>query len=87
MRTSLIVAIVLILTACADEPGTEKWCVAKKKQPKSEWSGADVRTFATKCVLKSTTIGSDKWCKKLSETPKGEWTADDAAAFAKHCVI
>ena len=87
MKNCLIVTILLILTACADEPGSEKWCAAKKEQPKSEWSGSDATTYASKCLFESTTIGSEKWCKKLSDTPKGEWTGEEAAAFAKHCVM
>jgi hypothetical protein len=83
----LAIGCILFLSACSVEPGSEKWCAAKKEQPKSEWSASDAKTFATNCLLESTTIGSEKWCEDLSGKPKGEWTADEAAAYAKHCVI
>ena len=87
MKTILIIVGLLFLTACAAEPGSEKWCAAKKEQPKSEWTGTDASTYTKKCIFESTTIGSDKWCEDLDETPKGEWTADEAAAYAKNCVM
>ncbi len=83
----LAIGCILLLSACSVEPGSEKWCAAKKEQPKSEWSASDAKTFATNCLLESTTIGSEKWCEDLSGKPKGDWTADEAAAYAKHCVI
>jgi hypothetical protein len=87
MNRLLVIGCILLLSACSVEPGSEKWCAAKKEQPKSEWSGGDAKTFATSCLLESTTIGSEKWCEDLAEKPKGEWTADEIAGYAKHCVI
>jgi Protein of unknown function (DUF3012) len=87
MKRVLTIAGILLLTACAAEPGSEKWCAAKKEQPKSEWSGSDAATFAKNCLFDSTTIGSEEWCENLSEKPKGEWTAEEAGNYAKHCVI
>lgn len=87
MNRLLAIGCILLLGACSVEPGSEKWCAAKKEQPKSEWSGSDAKTFAMNCLLESTTIGSEKWCEDLSGKPKGDWTADEAAAYAKHCVI
>jgi PBP1b-binding outer membrane lipoprotein LpoB len=87
MKKILLLAGLIFLTACAAEPGSEKWCDAKTEQPKSEWTGTDVSTYAKNCILESTTIGSEKWCKNLVETPKGEWTTDEATAYAKHCVF
>lgn len=87
MNRFLVISCILLLTACSVEPGSEKWCAAKKEQPKSEWTGEDAKTYAKSCLLESTTIGSEKWCEDLAEKPKGEWTADEAAGYAKHCVI
>jgi len=87
MKRLLVIGGILLLSACSAEPGSEKWCAAKKEQPKSEWTGSDAATFAKNCLLESTTIGSEKWCENLSGKPKGDWTADEGAAYAKHCVI
>ena len=65
MKTILLLVGLVFLTACAAEPGSEKWCDAKKEQPKSEWTGTDASTYAKKCILESTTIGSEKWCENL----------------------
>jgi len=87
MKHMLIIAAILGLVACSAEPGTEKWCEAKKEQPKSEWTGSDAATFAKNCLLDGMEVGSEKWCENLSGKPKGEWTTDEAATYAKHCVI
>ena len=87
MKYLLVVGSALLLSACSVEPGSEKWCAAKKEQPKSEWTGSDAKTFAAKCLLESTTIGSEKWCEDLKAKDKGEWTADEAKGYAKNCVM
>lgn len=87
MRTGLIIASVLLLSACSVEPGSEKWCEQKKEQSKSEWTSSDAMTFASNCLLDSTTIGSKQWCDDLSDKPKGEWTANETASYTKHCII
>ena len=87
MKYLILASTTLLLVACSPEPGTEKWCAAKKEQPKSEWSASDATTYAKNCVIDGMEIGSEKWCKKLAEKPKGDWTADEAATYAKHCVL
>ena len=87
MRRSLIIGSLLLLTACSVEPGSEKWCVQKKEQAKSEWSSSDAITFARNCLLDGSALGSKEWCDDLSDKPKGEWTADETAIYAKHCII
>lgn len=82
----LIISVVL-LSACSVEPGSEKWCEAKKEQSRSEWTGNDAKTYAMKCLIDGTAIGSEEWCEKLSKKPKGEWTGDEAGSYAKHCVL
>lgn len=85
-KIPLLVSIVL-LGACSAEPGSEKWCAAKKEQSKSEWSASDLATYTTNCLIDGTAVGSRQWCEDMSDTPKGEWTADDTASYARHCVL
>ena len=87
MRPLLVAAAALALAACTAEPGSERWCEAKKEQPKSEWTMDDAATFAAHCLIDDLTVGSEAWCKHLSDKPKGEWTADEAASYAKHCLM
>jgi len=87
MKTILLIAGVLLLGACSAEPGSEKWCAAKKEQAKSEWSGSDLATYTRNCLIDGTAVGSEQWCKDMVDTPKGDWTADETASYAKHCVL
>ena len=87
MRRVLVIACVSLLGARSVEPGSEKWCEQKKEQSKSEWTSSDAITFASNCLLDSSTIGSKQWCEDMSEKPKGEWTANETTSYAKHCII
>jgi hypothetical protein len=87
MKTYLAIAGLLMLTACAAEPGSEKWCKQKAEQPKSEWTMADASTYAKNCLIDGMAVGSREWCEDLEEKPKGEWTANETASYAKHCVM
>jgi hypothetical protein len=87
MKHSILAFIALCFVACSPEPGSEKWCAAKKEQPKTEWSAADARTYARNCLIDGMEVGSAQWCENLSEKPKGDWTGDEAASYAKHCVL
>ena len=87
MRILLVVLGLVLLAGCADSPGSEPWCKAKKEQSKLEWTGEDAKTFAKHCIFDSQTIGSEDWCKNLEKTPKGDWSATEAGDYAKHCVM
>ena len=87
MRIFLIALGLVLLTACSAKPGSEKWCEAKKEQPKSEWTGDEAKTYAKHCIFDSQTIGSEKWCANLDEKSKGDWTTSETADYAKHCVL
>lgn len=81
-------AAAILLTACGGSgPGTEKWCAAKKEEPKSQWTMDDAKIYAQKCVIDGTAIGSDEWCAKMKEKGKDDLTVEEAADYAKHCVI
>ena len=85
--STVVVASVLLLGACMDKPGSKGWCEDMSAKSKGEWTGDEAKTYATHCVLESTTIGSETWCNNLSETPKGEWTTQEVADYAKYCVV
>lgn len=87
MKRILLIAGILALTACSADPGSEKWCAAKKEQPKSEWTASDAGTYTKNCLIDGMEVGSEKWCEDLAGKPKGEWTGDEATTYAKHCVM
>jgi hypothetical protein len=87
MKRIFLLAGILALGACSDEPGSEKWCAAKQEQPKTEWTASDLATYTKNCLIEGSAVGSEEWCKDMSDTPKGEWTAEDTATYAKHCVL
>ena len=58
MKRTLILGSIVLLAACSAEPGSEKWCEAKKEQPKSEWTGSDAATFAKHCVIDGLEVGT-----------------------------
>lgn len=87
MKQILVICSILLLCACSAEPGSEKWCAAKKEQAKSEWSVSDATTYTKNCLIDGSSVGSEEWCEDLSGKPKGEWSANEASSYAKHCVM
>ena len=86
-KIALLLATTGMIAACTDKPGSEGWCQTMGETNKSEWTGADAKTYATHCLIASTTIGSEAWCDNLKEKPKGEWTTQEVADFAQYCVV
>jgi hypothetical protein len=86
-RLIIMLAVVLLISACADEPGSEKWCAAKQQESKSDWSMSDAATYAKNCLVDGMAIGSQEWCEDLKGKPKGEWTGEEAKEYAKYCVL
>ena len=90
LKLFFLIAIFGLLTACdfAPEVGSDAWCQAMDKKPKSEWSLDDTTNYAKHCVLGvGTAVGSEEWCNKMDAKPKGDWSANEAADYAKHCVF
>jgi hypothetical protein len=87
MKKTAGLMMLMLLAGCSAEPGSERWCEAKKGEPKSEWSMEDAKTYAKNCVIEGMAIGSEEWCEDMDKTPKGEWSANDAKSYAKHCVV
>jgi hypothetical protein len=48
----LATALLLSLTACAPEVGSDKWCENLKTKPKGDWTGNEAVDFAKHCLLK-----------------------------------
>jgi hypothetical protein len=45
--------LVLSLTACAPEVGTEAWCEGMKDTPKGEWSANDAKAWGKYCMFEN----------------------------------
>jgi hypothetical protein len=41
----------ILLSACAPEVGSEKWCVQMKEKPKGDWTANEVADFAKHCIF------------------------------------
>ena len=46
------VTLLLGLSACAPEVGSDKWCANLKEKPKGDWSANDAANYAKHCILK-----------------------------------
>ncbi len=88
LRTALLITSVSLIAACGgSEPGTEKWCAAKKEEPKSQWTMEDGKVYAQKCLIDGAAIGSEEWCAKSKDKDKDELTMEEAGDYAKHCIL
>lgn len=45
-------ALLLTLSACAPEIGSDKWCANMKAKPKGDWTPNEAVDFAKHCILK-----------------------------------
>jgi len=46
------VAMLLGLSACAPEVGSEKWCANLKAKPKGDWTANEAADYAKNCLFK-----------------------------------
>lgn len=46
------VTLLLGLSACAPEVGSDKWCANLKEKPKGDWSANDAANYAKHCIFK-----------------------------------
>ena len=52
--TALIVlATALLLTGCAPEVGSKKWCEQLENKPKGDWSANEAKDFAKHCIFRA----------------------------------
>lgn len=79
--------LLLTLSACSPEIGSEQWCTDMKQKPKTDWTANEAVDFAKHCIFKTTEIGNKQWCTYMKQKPKADWTANEAVDFAKHCIL
>jgi len=48
---SLAITFTVLLTACAPEVGSKKWCKQLKEKPKGDWSINEASDFAKHCLF------------------------------------
>ncbi|WP_423187888.1 DUF3012 domain-containing protein [Alishewanella sp. d11] len=53
MKKTLITALaaLVLLTACAPEVGSKKWCKAMDAKPKGDWSMNEAKDYTKHCLL------------------------------------
>jgi hypothetical protein len=45
-------AVLLALSACAPEVGSERWCANMKAKPKADWTANEAVDYTKHCILK-----------------------------------
>lgn len=52
--SGLIMSLVLLVSVsgCAPEVGSDKWCAQLKEKPKGDWSSNELADFTKHCVFK-----------------------------------
>ena len=48
----ILLTTMLLLSACAPEVGSPKWCKAMKEKSKGDWTFAESKDFLKHCVIK-----------------------------------
>lgn len=52
MKSMLLLSLLLVtLTGCAPEVGSERWCDMMKETPKGDWTANDAGIYTKSCVL------------------------------------
>jgi hypothetical protein len=51
VAASAAVAAVLILSACAPEVGSERWCEAMRAKPRGDWTANEALDYARHCII------------------------------------
>lgn len=50
---TIATTLLLTLTACAPEVGSDAWCEDMADKPKGDWTVNEATEFATNCIIKS----------------------------------
>ncbi len=51
-RILSILSLIVILTGCAPEIGSEEWCEDMKEKSKGDWTANEAKDFTKFCLLK-----------------------------------
>ncbi len=51
IKTITMCAVTFMLTACAPEVGSEKWCALMKEKQKGDWTANEAADFAKHCIF------------------------------------
>jgi len=51
IRLLTFLVSLILLSACAAEIGSEKWCFQMKEKPKADWTANEVADFAKHCIF------------------------------------
>lgn len=49
----ILLATSLLLTGCAPEVGSKKWCEQLENKPKGDWSANEAKDYAKHCIFRS----------------------------------
>lgn len=53
IKALMALSFALLLTACAPEVGSEKWCQQLEDKPKGEWTSNEAGNYAKHCIFRS----------------------------------
>jgi len=52
INVTFTLVLLVSITACAPEVGSDTWCKAMQETPKGDWSMNDAGDYAKHCILK-----------------------------------
>lgn len=52
VHLSVALALLVSLSACAPEVGSDRWCADMKAKPKGDWSANEAADYAKHCIFK-----------------------------------
>ncbi len=47
----LSIGLMMLLSACAPEVGSEAWCKTMKEKPKGDWTANEAKDYAANCLF------------------------------------
>lgn len=51
IQTLILIFSLMILSACAPEVGSEKWCTQMKEKSKGDWTANEAADFTKHCIF------------------------------------
>lgn len=52
LKLLLVTLVMLLITGCAPEVGSEAWCKKLSEKPKGEWTANEASEYAKSCLLR-----------------------------------